>query len=62
MSYFSTNFGFSTNDTVAIMGVHAGGQANTNNSGFQVKGQPNKWPLWALTRGDRPTQTIAASR
>jgi hypothetical protein len=36
MSYFATNFNFSTDDTVAIMGVHDGGRALTNNSGFQV--------------------------
>ena len=35
MSYFSENFGFSANETVALMGVHTMGRAATNNSGFE---------------------------
>ena len=36
VSYFETEFGFTANETVALMGVHTLGKASRNNSGFMV--------------------------
>merc|ERR1740128_1271050 len=35
MSFFATEFGFDSNETVALMGAHTLGRASTSNSGFQ---------------------------
>jgi hypothetical protein len=34
MDYFDTEFGFTANETVALMGAHTLGRARTDNSGF----------------------------
>jgi hypothetical protein len=34
MDYFETEFGFTANETVALMGAHTLGRARTDNSGF----------------------------
>ena len=36
MSYFGKEFGFTSTEVVALMGVHTLGQASSTNSGFQA--------------------------
>ena len=36
MSYFADEFGFNPNETVALLGAHTLGSANTQNSGFKA--------------------------
>ncbi len=36
MSFFADEFGFSVNETVALLGAHTLGSANTHNSGFKA--------------------------
>lgn len=42
VSYFETEFGFTANETVALMGVHTLGKASRNNSGFMGKWVENE--------------------
>jgi hypothetical protein len=52
MSYFSRNFGFTANETVAIMGAHNMGAAATTNSGFQVYKAEDNFNLYLMERPD----------
>ena len=36
MSWFATEFGFSPQEVVALMGIHTLGKASARNSGFEV--------------------------
>jgi hypothetical protein len=54
MSYFSENFGFSANETVALMGVHTMGRAATNNSGFEVSRVDRKMHLFYIRKSYDP--------